>query len=681
MASGGRKSRPFLLLYAARYGYKPKNVVAATLAWVAAAHDSLFEVYYDALRDGSHYGGEDPQGSGLAAPMGGLVSGGRHLEAVALALQRFETTVVYSGSVSIANTVAALADVSDAIVHRLEEDDIPGLYETVFSSFHVPWPSSAVMVNAHPWPELKGIDAYCYPEILYRHAVGIENDISRSDLESLWGRGVQEILTCGVVKERQRQIASLGFQVRDLDVIRTGDDFATVTSRLAERWRDRRRGWLLGDPALVSSWLPTACREHRTAIYSVPQSRVLSLVGDDMIGSTVPVLGRQFEDADFFDLSRLGQSFQLVDPGRPPLPVLRTASSSWPSSAPDPRAEDPTDDELRTYARDGRVLVSLVFWTGMLREMENLYALMDLIALTGLRAGMALTVQSLAWRPSPLDLLTVPRDQGGVFPLVELLLASCGTGAAIESLLAPEQLASHLHRACCDLEEMGIPRSLRPEGWWATMDAPLLLREEKARPARLMLTRPFLQVRYHRDSTRLYPATGTVVSGRSHRGMVRRLREVVRDSRIGQFFQPYRPYENFQPGPCVPALLDVVKDAGFSYVLSKSGFGQSPRIVHRDSDFVALNYTAGRWDGWTPFETINDIRDLQRAERQLLARGEPGWLLGGIDSCLWTFTGELWHRAPGLAAIARQAASGGKSGRLINVAPRVLARYARLIAP
>lgn len=155
---------------------------------------------------------------------------------------------------------------------------------------------------------------------------------------------------------------------------------------------------------------------------------------------------------------------------------------------------------------------------------------------------------------------------------------------------------------------------------------------------------------------------------------------MVRDSRLSHVFEAYRPYERFEPGPVDPQLARTVQEAGFSYMLSKSGFGRPPHTVWSDGDFVAINYTAGQWDGWTPFETVNDVHDLRQAERKLLASGQPGWLLGSIDTCLWAFSGELWRRAPGLASIARHVAGGGVSGRLINVTPRVVARYARIIA-
>lgn len=161
---------------------------------------------------------------------------------------------------------------------------------------------------------------------------------------------------------------------------------------------------------------------------------------------------------------------------------------------------------------------------------------------------------------------------------------------------------------------------------------------------------------------------------------MRHARRLIRDSSLSSLFEAYRPYEHFKPGEIRQDIPAAVKQAGLSYMLSKSRFGAPPQIVWAQDQFVALNYTAGQWDGWTPFETINDVHDLRQAESVLLRRNQPGWLLGGIDTCLWAFSGELWKRAPGLAAIASCVASGGASGRLINVPPRVIARYARIIS-
>jgi hypothetical protein len=684
--------RPRLVLYLARYQNRQKNAVAATVAWLVEQRKALFEVYYDAIRAGQHHPGGTAGAFGLLPGgdpelgllTGGLVTGARHAEALSAALQRFHTMAFCAGDVAFGSLLAAAAVDGAASVQRVEEGDLVGLYDSVLSSLSHPWPRSAVMFNATPEPRLEGIDAYLWPEIFYRRALGIESSADEAQLRALHDRGVERIFTCGVPFSRQRAIARLGFQVEDLQLLEPGDDYALLTARMAARWEGRRRGWIAGDPVVASYWLPTACRERRAVIFGTPQSRVLELVRGGLRSSLEPaVLGPQYDDTDLFTFSELGRSMQVVEPGRPPLPVLAAHPPRWSSMGEDPTAEDPDDEELLEYARQGRVLVSLVFWTGMIGEIETLYALMDLLAMSGLKAGLVLTARSLAYRPSPLDLLAVPRAQGGVFPGVEVLLGSCGTGAAIESLLAPGQLAAHLAAAREELERIGVPPRWWPAGWWATMDAPLLPlpRWRRPPPVRWTGVAPYvLQVRFHGRDGQVRDPTELAGRAAAAPGWSERMQARVRDSRFGGFFSEYRPYESYGPGPLAPELAAVVKEAGFSYMLSKSGFGRRPRLVHRDGDFVALNYTAGQWGGWSPFETVTDVADLRRAERYLLARRRPGWLLATLDSCRWAFSGELWQSAPRLAAIARFAAEGGASGRLVNVPPRVVARYARLLS-
>ena len=54
-------------------------------------------------------------------------------------------------------------------------------------------------------------------------------------------------------------------------------------------------------------------------------------------------------------------------------------------------------------------------------------------------------------------------------------------------------------------------------------------------------------------------------------------------------------------------------------------------------------------------------------------------LVGTIDSPLWALSGEILERGSELYRIAELTARGGTSGRLVNVTPRVIARYARVL--
>ena len=111
---------------------------------------------------------------------------------------------------------------------------------------------------------------------------------------------------------------------------------------------------------------------------------------------------------------------------------------------------------------------------------------------------------------------------------------------------------------------------------------------------------------------------------------------------------------------------------------SKAGFGV-PRLVHRQGDFVSLPLTAGVWGGWTPFYTVDGVSDLVTAEKRLTRSGEPGWLAGTIDSPLWLDSGELFARGAELFRMAEWLTAGGRTGRLVNATPGVVARYARLL--
>jgi hypothetical protein len=272
----------------------------------------------------------------------------------------------------------------------------------------------------------------------------------------------------------------------------------------------------------------------------------------------------------------------------------------------------------------------------------------------------------------PLSLAFVPAELGGLYPQVELLLVDVGVGVVIAGEGPVDRFARTLKTSMATLGQiLGDPERM-PRGWWGTMDVPLRPRR-RPRVSRYPEF-PYLRLR-HRPRA-IEWSDPTAKPAPSLRGSFRTL---VRESPLGRFFEPLRPYDAYLPGPPSRPILQAVRDAGFEYAFTKSGFGPVPRVVTGIDGLTVLNHTAGRWDGWTPFVTVNGLVDVQSAERQLARRKGPGWLVGMLDTCLWTFTGPLWGRATELDAIARLLVDGGRSGRLVNVTPRTVARYARLL--
>ena len=257
-----------------------------------------------------------------------------------------------------------------------------------------------------------------------------------------------------------------------------------------------------------------------------------------------------------------------------------------------------------------------------------------------------------------------------MFPRVETLLASAGAGAVLESVTPQDRFASLLDSAVGTLrKELGdnIPR-----GWWPVLDCPLVPSQRSRIGASTRA--PFVRFRYRRTDMR----RGLGGAGKTST-MQNRLRSAVRDSPARHLFEAERPFDAYRPGPPSRSVLQTVRRAGFEYALTKAAGGEAPITISGANGLTVMNHTVGRWGGWTPFVTVDSIADLKRSERALLARRRPGWLLGTLDTCLWAFTGPVWRKGVELREICDLMAAGGDSGRLINVTPATVARYARVL--
>ncbi len=653
-------TRPRLLLFFAPADHPHRDAACATLAWLAEAEGMLFECYYESDHTGIHFGGGHPSHFSPADLRGGTVIGGRHFEALELIVTRFRCEVASLGQGIF---LPALREAGVPV--RSTSGDIATFYAEVFARSGVPVPSTLLVIGDGGRPQGIPLTPYAFPEVAYRRLLAISDGDIAAVTKLAGGRSLEGLW---VPRLRAKAIAELGLDLRIVADSPDEESVAAQTVWMSRRWLERSRGFVLGDPELIGRWIPTAVREGWAALYGVPQSDAVDRMADRIAAHPV-VFGRQQHDQDFFQLSRLGVAFQVIDPGRPPFPVVRKITGRIEAS-PVSVAEPPTE-QLEAWANEGRVLATLLFWTGMIRELENLYALIEILTLTAAHAGLVVTTETYAhMRYPPLSLVTVPREAGGTAPRVELLLGDAGKGVLVAADCPPDRFASTLRESVRSLGEWLADDNLVPKGWWGTMDAQL--RYVGAPRISAARTPPWFRIRYKPRSLITYVGG----SGRDSRFDAR---ASVRRSPLGRFFSPLRPYDAYAPGAPSRAVLAAVRAAGFEYAFTKSGAGATPRVAEGIDGLTVLNYTAGRWDGWTPFVTVNDESDLESAERKLLARARPGWLVSTVDSCLWTFSGHVWARGAELEGICRWIARGGRSGRLINVTPRTVARYARLL--
>jgi len=657
-----------LLLYLASSDDPQRVAVGPALAAAADRAGWGFECYYDALRRGRHYGGGDPETAPAGAAAGALSAGGQHAERTS------RLCGLYS--------VTALGDPASPLwppLERASAEDLARatspteLYEMALARLGAPTPELALVLDAMPQgPYGIATAPFLYPALLDGPpALALEVSAGPAEREGLERLGVRRFGGLGLAPERAAAFPG-GLDSHETRDVSAG--WAAFTAHAAEQHRGWGRGVLLGDPALVVAQLPKARRLRLLPLHGRPQTEAVECAGQMIRAATEPVFGRQWNDHDFFALARAGHGLQVVDPG----PPFDAAGAEAPALAEPPPGEmepEPGDAELERWASEGRVLVTLLVWCGMLRELDCLPRLVDLAAMTDLRAGLVVTAETFEHGAGEaLELLAVPPRRGGLLGRLEPVLASTGRGVAAEAYLGGDRLAAYLAESL-EAIEARVPAALRPRGWWPLLDTRLVRHREL--PLGHRGARPLVRFRSRGEvAERAAMAEHNAAARRDLRALVGR---TVRATRLDAFLEEGRPYDGWRPGEPDEEVVAAVRDVGFEYMWSKAAFGKS-QILRRHGEFVVLPFTAGAWDGWSPFYTVGEVGALFRAERQLLGRGAPGWVASTIDSPLFALPGEIWENGSRLHAIARAVAEGGRSGKLVNVTPRVVARYARLLA-
>ncbi|CAO3432803.1 hypothetical protein [Azospirillum endophyticum] len=672
-------TKPPLLLFLAHGGDPHRVAIAPVLAAAAERAGWTFDLYYDGRRSGRHFGGWEDGNRTEATGAGSLMAGGRHLDHALWLTTRYRVVALGDPASPLWPVVEAGGD------SALRSSDPAAIYEAAFRLLEQPVPDRVAVLDMAPQTPLGIVAApFLYPQLMTEPCLGVDISADAALRQRLEALGARRFTGYCVDPVRAR-----GFP-GGLDAVEgkvTGESYASFSVGLARHHAAWGCGTLLGDPDLIAAQLPLAATKRLLPLYGRPQTDVIERAADLIKAGADPVYGRQFDDHDFFALGRLGRGLQIVDPD-PPF----ASTAAIPLRIPDPPRPftdfEPDDATLRRWAVEGRVLTTLVLWSGMIRELHCIPRILDLVAATGLRCGLVVTVDSLTQSsPADLALLSVPEERGGVLGRVELLLGSTGRGVCAEGEMPDGELQWLLGDARAEMATM-LPPGLMPRGWWPLVDSPLVpgrtprLHWDEGRPILRISPRPrpsetpatSVEVAQEGTARKAPPEASTPTMDAR-----RLIGNALRRYRLDRFYEAWRPYDHARPGPLRPEVLTAVRSAGFDYMWTKTGFGTAEAVV-TDGGFVALPFTAGDWDGWSPFYTIRNTAQVRAAERRLTRNGRPGWLASNIDSILWMLPGEVLERGRALFQVAQIVAGGGGTGTLVNVTPNTIARYARILA-
>lgn len=597
--SSGRSNRPQLWLLLARADASGIAYAAATLAWAAEADGALFETYWECERDGE-----------LFAEAGSTVLGGQHHHQFNYLCATFDVRVLRVGVTAVFDS--SIAAFGLPVV--AEATDVAGLYAVLRRLDLLPSAAPVVVGPSRVITLREGefdVRPYLFSEIVFRRAIGLAaDDLARADV------GDASVTAFLLDEADRRALQASGISVTTGDAVRDGDTPGSVTLRIAERWRSHARGLVFGDPTAVFSQIAAHCRHARLALFEPRKVRPAREVAVSTYTESVSPItgqvadlavalgdrtihGRQTGDGDIFEWSKRGVGIQIVDPNRPPFPVVAERPQRWAASA-DAGSVDPVDDvQLAAWADEGCVLTTALFHSGEVAHNEAMVALLDLAAWSGLRCGVGVHAQRYESCPQLFEMIQVPPSHGGLAGRVEPLLHSGGLGVLAECHCPPDLLAENVREALDRIAAVA-GRNALPRGYLAFMDSNL---------DRLDLVR-------------------------------------------GDLFA-------------------AIEAAGCEYVISSALPGRNRILWRGEGGAVALNQTPRVVQGSSPFVRATAPEDIDNTT----GSGGAGWIVATFDAPVIAFAPYIWREGARFMRVVERLGA----GRRINVAPSVVARYARLL--
>lgn len=451
-------SRPQVWMLLAHLDDPLVPLVLPTVAWMAADAGALIECYLESRRSGE-----------LFAPTGSMVVSGQHHQAWNYVHARAEVHYIVLGEPQVfASSLALMGEVIAAGVEPL------AIYRQLLARPGVGQPAGLALLPTAPVAAAGGdfaLATYLYPDVCFARRLAVAADCSDHP---------------GLPRAAFHVPAPADWE--QADAVAPGEGPADLTTRIATRWRHAARAVAFGDPAAIRSQLAWHCRARRVALWGPRRGmraqdvRISSYVEDVSTANAAAadlavaldapaILGRQTCDGDLMAWSRRGLGMEIIDPGRPPLPVVDALPHPWRAGAQTADAA-PDDAELERWAGERRVLSCLLVHSGEIAHNEAMLALCELAERFGTRLGIATCVGRHRTCPQQWELIACARERGGFQGLVEPLLYGNGWGVMAEALCPPALLSARLRSSLEEISRIAGPGAV-PRGHYSFLDTDL----------------------------------------------------------------------------------------------------------------------------------------------------------------------------------------------------------------
>ena len=379
----------------------------------------------------------------------------------------------------------------DATIVKHASPDLPAFYTEVFGLLDEPLPSEAVVFSSAVFSfpnesielgdfRIAGesrLDTFCFPEVFHRGALALHYELPDGAFAELVRKGLRKAYLLFCPEEARARLAGLGLEAWVVDSLRPGDNYTTLTSRIAERWLDRAKGLALGNDPITLRWTAKYLRERIlpiAAVRSLPEAvevlgRLTKTVGNPVVwGSQI------FNDGIISDASRHDIILSLahdVEVGMTIKSAIRLPSR-WLEDAQAPWEAEYSDEYLIEQRARGMIPVCLLHYASDIGHLPVLPRYLDLHSIDGFLSGIAFPAAWWEYAEDQLEQLYLSKEMGGVFPSVEPLLSSAGTGVATEAkgYLSREAYLENLRRARRIIAERAGEKHV-PIGHYSYQDA------------------------------------------------------------------------------------------------------------------------------------------------------------------------------------------------------------------
>ena len=545
------------------------SYAAATTAWIAKQKGVLFECYLECFRNGK-----------LFAQTGSTVIGGHHHQQLNYLLARTDIKLLILGESNVfASTFDAL-DCEKIVCEQTLKMYYEKLlaYAKVMPDMILFAPNTIAMKAADGSSTILDISPYYHSEIFFSKALAFSTT-----------NALDDTLYAGIPRHTLWYPESTRYP--SIDSILPGDDYGTMTLRLANRWTSRAKGVAFGDPDAIRSQIPSLCADERVSVYAPTlwkeqRDTVFSSYAESTsaiaaetaglarkLGNPI-LVGRQTCDGDLFLWGSKGVSIQIMDPNRPAFPIVAKLPQKWHRVGGSLWEDEPDDATLEKWASKGKVLTSILFHSGEMAHNEAILQLIDYCSFTGFKLGVGAHLKRYETCPQMWELINTPRNRGGARGLVEPLLHSGGLGIMAEKDCPPEAFKTHCQQALNGIRAIAGDEAT-PRGYYFFCD------------------------------TDLHTLQNTT-----------------------------------------PALYGVLHELGMEYAISNAWPGKN-RIL--DNRLPVLTQTSRTICGGSPFVRITSREDIFESGFQ----SAPGWFIGVLDAPVIAFSPYIWQEGNRFVALTQ----------------------------